>query len=144
MTETARESSWACWWADATPRDWRNLRRLLLTLAAWAVSFVGGAQLLKRGLIGSEPVAWLLAGLPALLAVLSVMAYGRYLREADELQRMIHLRALGLGFGAGWLAVAGYRLFERMGAPPVDRGDVALVMAGAYTVGILLGVRRYA
>lgn len=90
------------------------------------------------------PLGWVVAVLPALLGLLAVMSYGRYLRDADEFQRMIHLKALALGFGGGWLAVAGYRLFELLGAPAVDRGDVAMVMAGVYTVGLLYGLRQYA
>lgn len=144
MTERAEGSIWACLRADTTPRDRRNLRRFLLVLATWAVSFAGGAQLLRRGLVEPGPLGWVVAVLPAPLAVLSVVLYGRYLREADEFQRMIHLQALALGFGGGWVAVAGYRLFELLGAPAVDRGDVVLVMVGAYTVGLLYGLRRYA
>lgn len=144
MVEEDRESKWVCWWSDATPRDWRNLRRLLGAMAAWAVAFVGGAHLLRRGLAGTGPLSWVVAGLPAVLGALVVMAYVRYLRETDEFQRTIHLGALGIGFGGGWFAAAGYRLFELQGAPELSRGGVIIVMAVAYTAGILLGRRRYA
>lgn len=78
-----------------------------------------------------------------MLALSALLAYRRFLREADGLQRRIHLEALALGFGGGWLAVAGYRLFELLGAPPVDRGGVILVMAILYVVGLALGRWRY-
>ena len=144
MFETSRESGWSCWWDDATARDWRNLRRLMAAVAAWALSFAGGAYLLRGGFVGTGAIRWVVAVLPMVLGLLSLLAYGRYLRDADELQQMMHLRALALGFGGGWLAVAGYRLFELLGAPPIDRGDVTMIMAGVYTVGLLLGRRRYA
>lgn len=144
MPEKERESMWACWWADATPRDWRNLRRCMLALAAWALSFVGGAQLLGSGVVDTGPVAWVVAGLPSVLGLLAMVAYGRYLAQADEFQQMIHLRALGIGFGGGWFAIAGYRLFELLGAPAIGRGGIILVMAVLYTAGLLIGLRRYA
>lgn len=132
------------WWADCTPRDWRNLRRFLLAGAAWMVTFVGGSWLLHGDLAGRGFIAWIVAALPALTGVLVVLAYGRYLKETDEFQRMIHFQALALGFGGGWLALAGYRLFELMGAPRLNRGDVLLVVGVLFTLGLLLGRRRYA
>ncbi len=132
------------WWADCTPHDWRNLRRFMLVGAAWVVTFVGGSWLLRGGLADGGFIAWIVAALPAPAAVLAVLAYGRYLRETDEFQRMIHLQALALGFGGGWLALAGWRLFELAGAPRLDRGDVLLVASIVFTVALLLGRRRYA
>ncbi|HEX7051132.1 MAG TPA: hypothetical protein VF188_13070 [Longimicrobiales bacterium] len=132
------------WWADATPRDWRNLRRFALAVAAWAVAFVGGASLLRGGAVGTGAVAWLVAALPAVLGVMAVLAYARYLRETDEFQRMVHFRALGLGFGGGWLVAAGYRLFELVGAPRADRAVLVVVVAVCFTIGLLLTYRRYA
>lgn len=133
--------TWLC--GDTTPRDRRNLRRLAWLAAAWAVSFVGGTQLLEHGLAPPAPLSWGLALLPTVLALFALLAFVRYLREADELQRTLHLQALALGFGGGWLAVAGYRLFELLGAPLLDRGDVLLVMAVLYSVSVLLLRRRY-
>lgn len=129
--------------SDTTPRDRRNLYRFAALLAAWTAAFVGGMALIERDVVPDGPIAWGLAALNLALAVAALLAYVRYLREADELQRRIHLEALALGFGGGWLAVAGYRLFELLGSPYVDRGSVIFVMAILYTLGIVLGQRRY-
>lgn len=129
--------------ADTTPRDRRNLIRFAALMAAWTAAFMGGMALIERDVVPDGPIAWGLAGLNLTLAVAAILAYVHYLREADELQRRIHLQALALGFGGGWLAVAGYRLFELLGAPYVDRGSVAFVMALLYTLGLVLGQRRY-
>lgn len=142
MTEDTG-SLWKALCGDTTARDRRNLARFAAITAGWAVTFVGGAALLRRELVPEGPLAWGLAGLPAVLSVFVVLAYARFLREADELQRSIHLGALALGFGGGWLAVAGYRLFELLGAPYVDRGSVAVVMAVTYTLGLVAGRVRY-
>ena len=128
---------------DTTPRDRRNLLRFAALMAAWTATFMGGMALIDRDVVPDGPMAWGLAALNLLLAAAALLAYVHYLREADELQRRIHLQALALGFGGGWLSVAGYRLFELLGAPYVDRGSVAFVMAIFYTLGLVLGQRRY-
>ena len=136
-------SLWRHLRGDTTPRDRRNLYWLFGLMAAWAAAFVGGMALIERDVVADGPIGWGLAALNLVLAAAAFLAYVRYLREADELQRRIHLVALALGFGGGWLAVAGYRLFELLGAPYVDRGSVALVMALFYTLALVLGQRRY-
>jgi hypothetical protein len=140
--EQTREPIWArC--GDTTPEDRRNQLRVLWALAVWAVCFVGGSLLIKRELVTPGPVGWLIALLPMVAGLFVLLAYGRFLRQADELQRLIQLQALALGFGGGWLAMTGYRLFERIGAPAAESGDYILVMALCYAVGSLLGWRRY-
>ena len=139
--ETSLPLSVLC--GDTTPRDRRNLRRMLLALLVWAVCFVGVTYSLKRELIPAGPISWAAAVLPTLLAITALFAYGRYLREADELQRVIHLRALALGFGATWVAMCGYPLIERLGAPAADTSDYVMVMAASYSLSIVLGQRRF-
>jgi hypothetical protein len=143
MPETIRKGSWAWWCGGKTPRDRRNAVRVLWSTGAWAVSFVGGSELIRREIVPTGWISWLLASVPTVIAVLALLAYGRFLREADELSRKIHLQALALGFGGGWFAIAGYRVFELLGAPRVDRGTVVLVMAALYSIGIVLARLRY-
>lgn len=144
MADAGAKEERVHWWADCTPRDWRNMRRFLLAGLAWMVSFVAGASLLRGALAGGGWVAWMVAAVPALTGLLVLITYRRYLLETDEFQRMVHYQALALGCGGGWLAVGGYRLFELVGAPRVDRGAILLVMTVVFTVGILLSRRRYA
>ncbi|MCZ6726579.1 MAG: hypothetical protein O7A98_04405, partial [Acidobacteria bacterium] len=125
------------------PRDRRNQSRMMWVLFAWAVCFAGVSQLIKRDLLSAGPLLWLLAALPSVAGVFALIAYGRFLREADELQRIIQLRALALGFGGTLFALAGYRVFERLGAPAAELTDVMLVMMLLYSVASLLGWRRY-
>lgn len=143
MTGNTRKllGAWLC--GDTAPRDWRNLRRLLWLMFAWAVTFVGGAQLIRREIMPTGAIAWLAAALPTVVAVFVLIAYGRFLRETDELNRRIQLQALALGFGGVWLIIAGYRVFELLGAPAIDRGGVVLVMALLYSTGVVFGRIRY-
>lgn len=142
MNETNQESLWErC--GDTTPHDRRNQLRLLWAVGAWAVSFAGVSQLIKRDLLPGGPFPWLLAVLPWVLGVVVLIAYGRYLREADELQRMIQLQALAFGFGGTYFALTGYRVFERLGAPAAGLNDATLLMVVLYAIAIFVGWRRY-
>lgn len=124
-------------------RDLRNSLRYLLAIFVWAIFFTGGSQLIKRGLLAEGPAVWIVALLPTIAAIFVVLAYLRFLREADELQRIIQLKALAIGFGGTFFAVSGYRMLERAGAPPADLGDFTLVMAVLFSLGSVLGTWYY-
>lgn len=140
---TQDEANRTLWECDTTPRDRRNSLRMLLALAAWAVVFVAVTWALRKEWLPAGPISWIAAMLPPALMLVAFLLYADYLRKADELQRAIQLQALALGFGAGWLALFGYPLFEHLGAPALDAGDYVLVMAVFYTLGVVLGRRRY-
>lgn len=142
MNDTVRPSFWSrC--HDDTERDRRNMFRWLGLVLLWAICFVGASWLLKRELVSPGPAAWAVAILPTIAGIVAVLAYVHYLRAADELQRQIQLNGLALGFGVTWLAIAGYPLLERAGAPVADVNDYSLVMAASFSLGILLAWRRY-
>lgn len=141
-TETAGDSLWErC--ADTTPRDWRNTRRFLWAVAAWGVTFLSVSLAIKKQILPPGPVTWIAAALPIVAGLLACLAYARYLREADELQRQYQLWALGLGFAAGWLALSCYPILERVGAPAMDSSGYTLVMILFFSLGTLLGRIRY-
>ncbi len=142
MTENTKESFMTrC--ADTTPRDQRNLRRMMWVLAAWAVLFLAATMGIKRELYPEGPVLWIVAALPMVAGILVVVAYARFLREADELQRVIHYQALALACGAGWLAVSLTAILEKMNALASGTDLTILAMAIAYSAWILIGQVRY-
>jgi hypothetical protein len=138
MAET--DLSWASC-GESTPRDQRNSPRILGASLAWAGSLIGTALLLTLELPG--PIAWLVAPIPTVAGIWAFFVYRRFLREADELQRMIQLHALALGFASGWIAICGYPMFERVGAPPAEANAYVVVMAVFYIIGVLVGRRHY-
>ena len=148
MTESTTRQTWArrffgaC--ADMAAGDRKNLRRATSILLAWSLSYVGAALALTRGLVHAGPAAYLTAGLPIALAVAGVLAWGHFLRHADELQRKIQLEAMALGFGGGFVISYGLSLLERAGLPPVDATTPYTLMVLCYIVGILASARRYA
>ena len=141
-----KENSSASFWVlcfGTTQRDRRNERRITGISLAWALFFTGGTFLIKSDLLPAGPISWSVAVLPSVAAVFLLLSFGRFLREADELQRLIQLQALALGFGGGFFAICGYSLFEKLGAPAVSPLDSLAVFPFLYVVGIFLGWRRY-
>jgi len=125
-------------------RDRRNARIANGWLFLWSLSFLPILYLFKEGLIPSGLPSYAAAIVPTVLAAVGVVAYMRFLREADELQRKIQLEALSLGFGAGFVAGFGFQLLEYTGLGTFGPPDTFSVMLVFYFVGLYLGTRRYA
>src|SRR5690606_33889580 len=94
----------------------------------WALCFTGAMQVIKSGLVTHRPIAWVVAAVPSIASIWMLVAYTRYLREADELQRLLQLQAMGWGFGGGFFLICGYLLFESLGAPAVEPATLAAIM----------------
>jgi hypothetical protein len=129
---------------DMTPDDRRNLNRANLWLFLWLVTFAAITFLLKGGSVPTGPVGWIVAAIPMVTGLAAMLAYGRYIANADEMQRRIQLQALGVGFGVAFFFGFGYRLLEKVGAPAAEISDVSIVLMLFYFVGLWLGRRRYA
>ena len=145
MNESKRPSYWS--WALSDPgteRFQRAGRRLLVTMFVWGVCQSGSSYLIQHGFLpAAGPIPWVVAALPSVVAVFLLVGYSRMLREADELHRLIQLRALALGFGGGYFVISGYLLLEAAGAPTLRVDVLIAVLPLPYAVGIGLGSRRY-
>jgi len=133
------------WCGDLTAADRKNLWRVQLWGGLWAIVFTGSSLLLKRW-PELVPGLALRAGLVALttaLGVVMVLAFVRFLREADELVRRIHLEALAVSFGATVVITTSWRLVERLGAPKADISDAVLPMMLVWVIAQVLAARRY-
>ena len=129
---------------DMTASDRRNLNRANVWLAFWLVSFAASTFIIKSEVTSTGIVGWIVAAIPTVVGLGAMLAYGRYLRQADELQRRIQLQALAVGFGVAFFFGFGYRLLEKVGAPAAEISDVSVVMMFFYFVGLWIGRRRYA
>ncbi len=143
MMEQAKRSLWV--WCAMSERDRRNQLRLVGWIFAWAAAWVLASAGIGRGWVPGGAPAITVTLLHVLLGGAMMLAFRRFLREADELQRRIQLEALALGFGAAVVGAAAYRLLERAGATDVsDVSDVIMILAVGYSVGVIAGQRRYA
>jgi uncharacterized membrane protein len=109
-------------------------------VGSWfAVNLAISYDVLPRGLPGS-----LAALLPFGLGVGTMLAYRRFLREADELLRKIQLDALAASVGVGMLAGFTNHLLVRTGVLSSEHVLVVIsLMMVAYAAGVSFGTKRY-
>lgn len=129
---------------QTTERDRRNQRRIIAWSLAWMVSWTAGALAIGREWLDIEAAGVVAAALSAGLGIATLLAYRRFLREADELRRKIEIEALALAFGVGIVGGMTYWLLGKSGiVAEAEILDVLLLMILAHPVGILIGYRRY-
>ncbi|MEX2299985.1 MAG: hypothetical protein WD733_03550 [Bryobacterales bacterium] len=135
-----------------TPTDRRNARMLNFYTLIWVLVFLLSLKVMET--YGDENLAVATAALAAaaLAWIPVVWAYLRYLREADELLRMIHVQAMAVAFGVGFCLVLLDRFLVRIASlmpespSAVKLLSVAnpLLMAFAFSITIFVLQRRYA
>lgn len=107
-----------------------------------AVAMLGRAGLIPREL---RAVAGLVPNIPLVFWYLGI---SRWLKEIDELERMIHLEALMVQFALTGIAVMSYGTLARLGVLPDFRVTDAfpyvwLGMFGFWYLGFLAVRRKY-
>ncbi len=134
------------WWArcHSSARDLRNSLRMAAWTLAWGASWAAVARGIKD--------EWLPTGAPTVAATLvslgiglgMILAYRRFLRDADELQRKIQLDALAISLGISVVGSAAYSLLESAGTvADADTANVILLVAVTYSASVMLGQWRY-
>ena len=139
------DDAMASWCGDLTATDRKNLWRFQAWGVVWAVAFAATGLLLKHWpqLVPGLPLRLVLIALTTALGVAMVLAFIRFLREADELVRKIHLEALAVAFGATVVFVTTWLLVQRAGGPHADVEDSLLVMMGVWVIAQIFAARRY-
>lgn len=109
----------------------------------WGAAFTGANQLLKSVVDPSSPAGWVIALVPLVAGVLLAVAFTRFLRGIDEMQRAIQLQAMAVGFGGGFLAICAYLTLQRVGAPVLDTAALLAALPVFYALATLVASRRY-
>ena len=128
----------------STPqRQRRNQWQVTLWSLIWAISFMAVTLVIEMKWL---PFGMLLAGVTgnAIIGIATVLAYRRFLAEADELRRKIEVESLAFAFGAGVAGGMTYWLLVVMGAAP-GTGFIYILAAMmiTYSVGVVMGHRKY-
>ena len=126
-----------------TAQDKKNQYRFVLFTLLWAVVFTGANYILKQDYEFSAPVAFGIAVVPTIAGIYALLAYMKFLREADEMIRKMQFEGLAFGFGIGVIFTLSYQVFERAGAPHLELDDAAFVLMMGWVAGQLLAFRRY-
>jgi len=142
--ESERMTFWQTICAGSgTAADRRNQKWFVAWTFAWAATFVVAIWGLKNHREALGVGGWALALLPNIFAIGTMLAYLKFLRNADELLRRIQLEGLAIGFGTGIIFAMGYQLLERAGAPALAVDDFMLVLCGGWVAGQLIATWRY-
>lgn len=127
-----------------TERDRRNERHLLVWCFLWMGTWLGVELAIDAGWLATGAPADAGAIAAALLGIGPFLAYRRFLREADELRRKIELEALAAAFGVGIVGGITYEFLESSTlVGSADLAHVLVAMLMAYSVGVVVGIRRY-
>ena len=138
------------WWRRfdracfATPRDRRNMRRFTLRLVGWMVLFLAATFWLEDPKSGKDAIGVAIALVPSMAFGWSLLAFGRYLREADELARRIQYEAIAFAFGVGMLVMLGYPMFEVFGLPRLEPVSAAGGLSIVWALASVANAQRYA
>ena len=81
---------------------------------------------------------------PVIPAIFGVLAFVRFLRRMDELQRRIQLEALGLSFAASGILTFAYGFLELVGFPQISFIWIFPAMVMIWGLGLAIAARRYA
>lgn len=128
-----------------TTRTKNNTLNLGIWTAAWSISmavatfgprFIWGENILIT-IIGILINAGLGAGM--------IIANIRYLNELDEMQRKIHMEAMGLALGVGVVGGLSYSLLDTTNviAQDAEISFLVILIALTYLIGVAVGIKRY-
>jgi uncharacterized membrane protein len=137
---TAKNTHWT-----ATETDRKNQRNIVVWSLAWIAPFLAVNLAVKNDWIGSDPLALAATIAVTGLGVGALLAYRRFLSDADELMRKIQLDALALTVGVGVVSGFSYTLLETAGlVAEAEVMTLIMIMMVTYTGGIVVGMRRFA
>jgi cadmium resistance protein CadD (predicted permease) len=94
-------------------------------------------------LLGGSPWRTLAALLPVLPIALGLLAFMRFFRSMDELQKRIQLDALAFSFGATGMLTFSYGLLQNAGLPQVPLLVVFPLMIALWGLGSVLAAQRF-
>jgi hypothetical protein len=128
---------------------YRDSIKTTARLVVWTLAWVATLALARFGpglWWESQPVAsWGAVAANLVVGVVWVVAWMRFLRVLDELQRKILQDALAVTLGVGWVGGFGYVVADAAGliAHDVDIAVFPVLLAVAYLIAFAVGKIRF-
>jgi hypothetical protein len=148
--DAPRSSLWCQWvntCAGLTPDSRRNFRTFSRWQATWAVSLAVIAfahEFANRLEFATTPgVITSLTAIQFVLACLTLRAYARFVRSADELTQKIQAESLKASVAVVVLYVSLHPLAEQLGAGATQFPTLLFLLLAGHAVGQTLAARRY-
>ncbi len=119
----------------------RYIVEFLSSMAAYSIIVVVSMRFLR----GHEhtPLGYAIAFLPIIPSVFALLAFLRYFRGLDELQRRIQLEAVSFSFLATCLITLTWAFQQNAGLPRFDVSWVAPLLIALWGIGVGIAKRRY-
>ena len=128
----------------STERDRRNQHRVVTWSLAWVLAFLAADYAIELEWIDSEALAVAATAVVSIIGLGWLLAFRRFIRDADELMRKIQLDALALAVGVGVVVSFSYSLIANAGiVTEADVLSVVLIMILTYVVSVVTGQRKY-
>ncbi len=118
-------------------------------LVAWGLAWVASLALARFGPEAwgesQQALTWAAVGINLVAGVGWIVAFARFLRTIDDLQRKIVQDALAAALGAGWVLGSAYVVADAGGLLPasVDFVVLPIIMGATFIVVFLVGKIRY-
>jgi len=127
--------------------DSRSIRDNLV-MVAWIFTWMASLTVSdKAALYGWWSASWLTTlsiVVNVALGIAMMIYFMRMLRNMDDLQRKIQLDALSMALGISLVGCAAYSLMVTWGIILDEEvSDIFMLMCGAYSVSVMIGVVRY-
>jgi hypothetical protein len=139
----------ATWWQAAlmirgqTETDQRNIRAVWVWSFIFGAGFTAAVMALTRVPELAGPIAWLVAAVPSVLGIGLLRSCLRFIREADEFMRKIHLEGIAIGAGAASIFCLGYFAFTRGGAPELPMLFALIPLTSGWALGSFIVAYRH-
>lgn len=134
--------------ASAETGGYRDSIRATAGLVGWTFAWIATLALAKfgpDGLWSSQVASWLAVAVNLAVGVGWIVAFGRFLRTIDELERKILLDALVVALGVGWVVGFAYVVADSAGLMKVDVNVAAfpVILGVAFLISVVVGKIRY-
>ena len=120
-------------WLLGAPRDRRNSVAVVIWTLIWGAAYSATLLTIRMGHAGGILV-WGLVAASVLTGAVALWAFVRFVNEADELMRKVHVNALAFGFAAGAVFQVASTTVTAMGGPVYGTSEMFVVMCLAFAV----------
>ncbi len=137
--------------AHSETASYRDSTRAALRLLLWALAWLATLAVARFGPESlwdaqQQPMAsWAAIAVNVLVGIAWIVAFMRFLRALDDLQRKIMLDALAVTLGAGWVVGFAYVVADIAGLVTYDINIALfpLLLGVVYLVAVVVGWLRY-
>jgi multisubunit Na+/H+ antiporter MnhF subunit len=127
--------------------DYRDSNRAAVGLALWTLAWLATLAVARFGpdmLWNGQPAAsWVSVGVNLLVGLGVIIAFTRFLRRADELDRKIMLDALAITLGVAWVTGFAYVVAHAAGLITIDIAALLAAPGVVFALATVAGRIRY-